>query len=301
MTTGAGADKVFAGSIPKFYETYLVPLLFEPYAADLATAARGEIARPRARSGRRHRRRDAGAGGRAARARLDRGHGPESADARSGGGSRNPAAGGVASGGRHAAALPRRRVRRGGVPVRGHVLPRQGQGVLGGAPCAPSRGRAGLQRLGSDRGERVRGRRDRRARAAVSRGSAPVPGAHTARLSRAGAGSRRIWPAAASWRRPRSSPWPRGAGHGRRGIPRSPTARAHRCGARSRRATPRGSRKRPRSPRTRSAGGSVGATWTARCRRTWSPSSADGATPGLDAVSSMVDSVSIMEDVGSPT
>jgi len=32
---GAGTDKVFAGSIPKFYETYLVPLLFEPYAADL--------------------------------------------------------------------------------------------------------------------------------------------------------------------------------------------------------------------------------------------------------------------------
>jgi SAM-dependent methyltransferase len=28
-------DKVFAGSIPTFYETYLVPLLFEPYAADL--------------------------------------------------------------------------------------------------------------------------------------------------------------------------------------------------------------------------------------------------------------------------
>jgi SAM-dependent methyltransferase len=31
----SGADKVFGGSIPKFYETYLVPLLFEPYAADL--------------------------------------------------------------------------------------------------------------------------------------------------------------------------------------------------------------------------------------------------------------------------
>ena len=29
-------DKVFTGSIPKFYETYLVPLIFEPYAADLA-------------------------------------------------------------------------------------------------------------------------------------------------------------------------------------------------------------------------------------------------------------------------
>jgi ubiquinone/menaquinone biosynthesis C-methylase UbiE len=30
-------DKVFAGSIPKFYETYLVPMIFQPYAADLAS------------------------------------------------------------------------------------------------------------------------------------------------------------------------------------------------------------------------------------------------------------------------
>ncbi|MEO8565060.1 MAG: class I SAM-dependent methyltransferase [Betaproteobacteria bacterium] len=29
-------DKTFAGSIPKFYEEYLVPLIFEPYAGDLA-------------------------------------------------------------------------------------------------------------------------------------------------------------------------------------------------------------------------------------------------------------------------
>jgi SAM-dependent methyltransferase len=29
-------DKRFSGSIPKLYETYLVPLIFEPYAADLA-------------------------------------------------------------------------------------------------------------------------------------------------------------------------------------------------------------------------------------------------------------------------
>jgi SAM-dependent methyltransferase len=29
-------DKVFAGSIPALYDTYLVPLIFEPYAADLA-------------------------------------------------------------------------------------------------------------------------------------------------------------------------------------------------------------------------------------------------------------------------
>lgn len=30
------SDKVFAGSMPKLYDTYLVPLIFEPYAADLA-------------------------------------------------------------------------------------------------------------------------------------------------------------------------------------------------------------------------------------------------------------------------
>lgn len=29
-------DKAFTGSVPKFYETYLVPMIFEPYAADLA-------------------------------------------------------------------------------------------------------------------------------------------------------------------------------------------------------------------------------------------------------------------------
>jgi SAM-dependent methyltransferase len=31
----SAADKVFAGSIPKLYESFLVPLIFEPYAADL--------------------------------------------------------------------------------------------------------------------------------------------------------------------------------------------------------------------------------------------------------------------------
>jgi len=29
------SDKIFAGSIPRLYEAYLVPLIFEPYAADL--------------------------------------------------------------------------------------------------------------------------------------------------------------------------------------------------------------------------------------------------------------------------
>jgi ubiquinone/menaquinone biosynthesis C-methylase UbiE len=32
----AATDKVFAGSIPEIYERYLVPLIFEPYALDLA-------------------------------------------------------------------------------------------------------------------------------------------------------------------------------------------------------------------------------------------------------------------------
>jgi SAM-dependent methyltransferase len=31
-----GSDKVFTGCIPELYDAYLVPLLFEPYAADLA-------------------------------------------------------------------------------------------------------------------------------------------------------------------------------------------------------------------------------------------------------------------------
>ena len=31
------SDKLFAGRIPELYETYLVPLIFEPYADDLAT------------------------------------------------------------------------------------------------------------------------------------------------------------------------------------------------------------------------------------------------------------------------
>jgi SAM-dependent methyltransferase len=35
-------DKVFAGSIPKLYETHLVPLIFEPYAADLVDRLRSK-------------------------------------------------------------------------------------------------------------------------------------------------------------------------------------------------------------------------------------------------------------------
>jgi ubiquinone/menaquinone biosynthesis C-methylase UbiE len=35
--TDPASDKVFAGSVPKVYEQYLVPLIFEAYAEDLAT------------------------------------------------------------------------------------------------------------------------------------------------------------------------------------------------------------------------------------------------------------------------
>jgi SAM-dependent methyltransferase len=34
--SGPGTDKIFSGSIPALYDSHLVPLLFEPYAADLA-------------------------------------------------------------------------------------------------------------------------------------------------------------------------------------------------------------------------------------------------------------------------
>jgi SAM-dependent methyltransferase len=35
--SGPESDKVFSGSIPKLYEEYLVPMIFEPYAVDLVT------------------------------------------------------------------------------------------------------------------------------------------------------------------------------------------------------------------------------------------------------------------------
>jgi SAM-dependent methyltransferase len=36
MNPGADSDRTFAGSIPEIYDRYLVPLIFEPYASDLA-------------------------------------------------------------------------------------------------------------------------------------------------------------------------------------------------------------------------------------------------------------------------
>ena len=36
MLSVHSADKVFAGSIPELYDTYLVPLIFQSYPTDLA-------------------------------------------------------------------------------------------------------------------------------------------------------------------------------------------------------------------------------------------------------------------------
>lgn len=35
----ADSDKVFSASIPKLYDTYLVPMIFEAYAEDIADRA----------------------------------------------------------------------------------------------------------------------------------------------------------------------------------------------------------------------------------------------------------------------
>jgi SAM-dependent methyltransferase len=44
--TGPRSDKLFAGSVPKLYDEYLVPLIFQPYARDLASRL---ASRPRSR------------------------------------------------------------------------------------------------------------------------------------------------------------------------------------------------------------------------------------------------------------
>ena len=61
------------------------------------------------------------------------------------------------------------RVRRRRLPVRRDVLPRQGAGVRRSAARAAAGRPLHVQRLGPDRGERIRRRRDDRARARCSR------------------------------------------------------------------------------------------------------------------------------------
>ena len=56
-------DKVFAGSIPEIYDRFLVPLIFEPYALDLAGRIASAAAARCAGDRRRHRRADPRPGG----------------------------------------------------------------------------------------------------------------------------------------------------------------------------------------------------------------------------------------------
>ncbi len=142
----------------------------------------GRLDDSRDRSG--HRRGDARAGAGAACGYVHRCHGSESGDARPSGGGRYVASRPVAPGGCDEAPVSRRRFRHRRLPVRRHVLPRQGQGVLRGSPRARAGRRLRLQRVGSAGRERVRRRRDDRAGVGVPCRSASLHGADPARISR---------------------------------------------------------------------------------------------------------------------
>ena len=59
------ADKVFAGSIPENYDRYMVPLIFESYAAGYFTTRKRIVAESRAGNRGRQRRGHARAGAKA--------------------------------------------------------------------------------------------------------------------------------------------------------------------------------------------------------------------------------------------
>ena len=146
------------------------------------------------------------------------------------------------------AAVRGRELRRRRLPVRRDVLSRQGPGFPRGAPRAAPGRSLRLQRVGQDRGQRVRRVRDGRARGPVPGGPATVPGPHAARLSRARGNPRRP-DRRRVHERSSSRASSIAAARPRRGTLQSPTARAPRCAARSKRATRRGSTRRPSARR----------------------------------------------------
>ena len=75
------SDSVFAGSIPALYHDHLGPLLFKPYAEDMARRRGGAEAAAHPGNGRRHRHRHRGAGARSAGG-GDRRHRSQPGDAR---------------------------------------------------------------------------------------------------------------------------------------------------------------------------------------------------------------------------
>ena len=58
----SAGDKVFAGSIPENYDRYMVPLIFESYAAGYCAKSSRTFAQSRAGNGGRQRRGDARVG-----------------------------------------------------------------------------------------------------------------------------------------------------------------------------------------------------------------------------------------------
>lgn len=174
-----------SGIDPTFYETYLVPLLFEPYAADLAS-------RLASRSPSRVLEVAAGTGvvTRALASAL-----PERVsivatdlnqpmlDQASALGTKRPVEWRQAD----AMQLPFPDGTFDAVACQFGVMffPDKAKALSEAYRVLRPGGSADLQRVGSDRGERVRGIRDRGPRITVSRGSTPLPRAYTAWLSRA--------------------------------------------------------------------------------------------------------------------
>ena len=265
-------DSAFAGSIPRLYETLMVPLIFEPYAEHLATrlaalapkrvleiaAGTGVVTRRMAALLPEHDH------------RRDR---PQPGDARRGGavGTARPVR--MAAGRRDAAAVRRRELRRRRLPVRRHVLARQGQrptrrraacshraacfsstsGTGSRTTSLPTSSRSTLRAIFPDDPPRFMARIaarlsrpcDHRARPAATAASTARPTWRRSRLSAcastAARGGGRLLPGHAAAQRDR------GARHGR-GWTRPPTLASRR----SRRASDT-ARSTPRSRRTSSA------------------------------------------------
>ena len=272
-------DKVFAGSIPRLYEDYFVPLIFAPYADDLA----GRVA---ARTPARVLEIAAGTGvvTRALAAQLPAATEIVATDL-------NPGMLETARAGRHVAAgasgsrptrcscpSPTANSTSSSASSASCSFPTRARLRRGAPRPAPGR-RVPLQRLGPDRGQRVRRRRDERARDALSRRPAALHGAHAARLprprgDRARPARRRLREAGADRDGRGAEPGADGAPSGDRLLPGLAAAQRDR-GARPG-ASRRGDRLRGGRDRAplRRAGRS-----TPRSRPTSSSSSADDARP----------------------
>ena len=233
----SSVDTAFTGSVAQFYERYMVPLIFEPYAADLARrvaqAAPRRVLELAAGTGVVTRQLAAMLEASSEIVATDLNPG----DDRGGGAHRDRPARGMAAGRRDAAAVRGCLVRCRRVPVRRDVLSRQAAGLRRGAPRAAPGRAVRLQCVGPHR-RRTSSPMPSRTRSPrcfprTRRGSwrAPRMATTTRRASRR-TSRRRV-----SRAHRRSTRWPSPAVPCRRASRRSPTARARRCAGRSKRAT----------------------------------------------------------------